>query len=105
MSDNAFYMSQTNIMPILESVYGNVAATVQGELPASGRRHQREPASPPALARINPIHPFYTAAMNTEAKYMAYTISALGPLNGAYNGYQPRRRSVYLRSRHLVRGL
>ncbi len=88
MSDNDFYQSQTAIMPILESVYGNVAATVQGELPASGSGIKGTGLAA-ALARINPVHPYYTPAMNTEAKYMAYTISALGPLNDSYNVTSP----------------
>jgi hypothetical protein len=83
MSDNDFYQTQSKIMPILESVYGNVAATVQGQLPPSGSGIEGTGLEP-ALARINPVHAYYTPAMNTEAKYMAYTIAALGPLNGNY---------------------
>ena len=88
MSDNDFYETQSKIMPIKESVYGNVAATIQGMLPASGSGIEGTGLAA-ALARINPVHAYYTAAMNTEAKYMAYTISALGSLNGRYTVTSP----------------
>jgi hypothetical protein len=59
MSDNDFYQTQDKIMPIQESVYGNVAATLQGELPASGGDNIEGTGLAPALARINPIHPYF----------------------------------------------
>jgi Glycosyl hydrolase family 81 C-terminal domain len=88
ISDDGFYQSQPDLKPTKLGVYQDVAATMQALLPASGSDLSGTGLAA-ALARINPLHPYFPAAMNTEAKYIAYTISALGALNGSYTVTTP----------------
>ena len=104
MSDNAFYVSQPKIMPILESVYGNVAATVQGELPASGRRHHGNRPRPRLGPHQSNSPVLYGGDEHRSQIHGVYDFGAW-LAQRRLHGYQPRCRSVYLRSRHLVRGL
>jgi hypothetical protein len=67
-----------------------VAASVQGMLPASGSGMTGTGLAA-ALARINHPHPFFFAAMNTEAKYLAYTYSVLGQLDASLAVPLPKR--------------
>jgi hypothetical protein len=61
---------------------------MQALLPASGSSPSGTGLAA-ALERINRLHPYFPAAMNTEAKYIAYTISALGSLDGSYTVTTP----------------
>jgi hypothetical protein len=83
ISDDASYQSQPKLKPTTQGVYQDVAATMQALLPASGSGLTGTGLAA-ALERINTVHPYFPAAMNTEAKYLAYTISALGSLNAGY---------------------
>ena len=83
ISDDASYQSQPKLKPTTQGVYQDVAATMQALLPALGSGLTGTGLAA-ALERINTVHPYFPAAMNTEAKYLAYTISALGSLNAGY---------------------
>jgi hypothetical protein len=82
IADDALYQSQSKLNPSGLNVYQDVAASVQGMLPASGSGMTGTGLAA-ALARINNPHPFFFAAMNTEAKYLAYTYSVLGQLDAS----------------------
>lgn len=88
IADDALYQSQPALKPSGLNVYQNVAAVVQGMLPSSGSG-MTGTGLESALARINNLHPFFFPAMNTEAKYLAYTFSALGQLDGSYDVTSP----------------
>ncbi len=88
VTDDALYQGQSKLNPSGLNVYQDVAATVQGLLPASGSGMTGTGLAS-ALARINNPHPAFPAAMNTEAKYMAYTLSALGQLDASYSVTSP----------------
>ena len=88
INDDEEYQSQPNLKPTVLGVYQDVAATMQALLPASGSSVDGTGLAA-ALERIDRLHPYFPAAMNTVAKYMAYTISALGSLDGRYTVTTP----------------
>jgi hypothetical protein len=88
IADDGLYQSQAPLMPTGLNVYQDVAATVQGMLSASGSGMSGSGLAA-ALARINNPHPAFFSALNTEAKYIAYTYSVLGQLDGGVSVTSP----------------
>ena len=84
VNDNAFYQGQASLNPNKNDVYQDVLAALQSLLPASGTDLTGTGLGP-ALQRIDANHAYFQAAMNTESKYIAYTMSVLGPLDGSYS--------------------
>ena len=81
IQDDALYQGQANLKPSGLNVYQDLAAPVQAMLPTSGSGMTGTGLAA-ALARINNPHPPFYAAMNAEAKYLAYTMAKLGQLDG-----------------------
>ena len=63
-----------------QTAYEIILAGIQARLSGTGT-NLNDPGPFGALTRINTVHPTYEAAMNTQGKYWAYTLHALGQVD------------------------